>query len=499
MKVLKNEVMNVLAGIETEYKITGKYNLPDLCKMAREAVKSVKINNTIEWSYKYPIELYTFEHVDNRMLKNGSRLYNEMHTIEYSSAECINPLDLVAIDKSGESLLTELSYYLKGQLKEVDIIKNNYGYHQGIFGHSNGCHENYCISPKLFNQIISKKQNKIQNAWVIFLITRIIFSGAGKIGPIIPYEKIYNINVEINRLKHSMEDVYYYDILEAFINCNTYNESVILGDNYKWYFDISQRAPFFAKLLDIDTEKNRPLINTRNEPHADPKYFRRLHVILGDSNRSEFSTYIKIALSQLALTMLEEGVLLTDITLLNPIMALRQISADPELKVKVETSRGKLSALEIQSIILNNAIKYFYLSNNEIIKNSLNYWQDFFTKLNTNKFTLYGYLDWITKYYHFLNDRESSSNWKDMQWIDIAYHRLGEKDLYQLLVKKGVCKRLINENMVCYFTGNPPNTRAKERMEIINKSSENINQVNWNYILFKNKQEIYLNNPIKNY
>lgn len=491
--------MKIVAGLETEYRIAApaKYSEEALNRIAREAVSSINENNHVKWSYKYPIELWKFD-AENRMMANGSRVYNEMHSIEYSTAECFDPKDLVAVDKAGEMLIGQLLHNLRKSGYDIGIIKNNYGYREWILGHSNACHENYSVSPRLFDLLTNSKPNKFQNAWITFLVTRIILVGSGKIGPIIPFEvgrialretfnEFYCLS-ELNPLKAARRISYLYKILKGDFHK--------LLEDHSWWFEISQRAPFILSLRSHETMSFRPIINLRDEPHADPNSCRRLHVIIGDSNRSEFSTFLKAGMSQLILSMLEENLIPTDIAISNPIKAIKDISSDPELKTLVKTNKGLMSPLDIQFDILKNVEKFMKSSNEEKNAMIFEYWSNFLKTLAENKLKLFGYLDWVTKYVYYLNYKESNNSWQDIIWFDISYHNIGDKDLYNGLVKKGEVKCLLTEKDRAFFHSNPPSTtRAYERINIINNQKDNVKEVNWDYILFKNGQELFLKEP----
>lgn len=473
--------MRPIAGIETEYRIAGEYPVEQLCSMAREAVAAIAENKHIKWSYQYPIELWYFD-AENRMVANGSRVYNELHYIEYSTAECTTPRELVAVDKAGEILVRQLLNYLRETGYEISVIKNNYGYYDGIMGYSNACHENYSVSPKLFKRLTRRKRNKHQNAWLTFLGTRFILTGSGKIGPIFP--------MELSPVFSSQKIPYVSKIFKSNFDQPP--------QNMRWGFEISQRIPLMLTLRSHETMKFRPFINLRDEPHADPNQYRRLHVIVGDANRSEFSTFLKVGMSQMILSMLEKDIIPTDIVLSDQKRGTKQISFDPELKTLVETNKGMMRAIDIQWSIIENVVKFLEMELDSVYKEVFEYWVSFLEILEINKFKLFGYLDWITKYLYYLKYKELSQNWQDLLWIDMAYHRLGDGDLYEELLTKRVIECLLSTEDVLYHQMTPPSTsRAVDRMNLVNDINDQISEINWNYILLKNGKELFLNHPYK--
>jgi Pup amidohydrolase len=246
------------------------------------------------------------EQRSDRVLVNGARLYNDHGHPEYSTPECRSLRDLVAHDRAGERIVRECAR-LRSEAtgREVRIFKNNTDFH----GMSYGCHEGY-LTPRdvPFEQLL--------HGLVPFLVTRILFVGAGKVGVETsgPFKK----------------------------ECK---------------FQLSQRADFFSEVASVDTLAKRPIFNTRDEAHADPRHYRRLHVICGDANLSEFATALKVGTTSLVLSMIEAG-WEPLFRLKDPVHAIKTVSRDPQMRGVVELEDGRtLRALDLQWLYLRDAQK----------------------------------------------------------------------------------------------------------------------------------------------
>ena len=241
-----------------------------------------------------------------RVPRNGARLYLDVGSHpEYATPECDNVVDLVAHDKAGERILEGLLVDADRRLREEGIAGDIYLFKNNTdsAGNSYGCHENYLVGrPGEFG--------RLADMLIPFLVTRQIICGAGKV------------------LQTPRGAVY----------C------------------VSQRAEHIWESVSSATTRSRPIINTRDEPHADAERFRRLHVIVGDSNMSETTTLLKVGATDLVLRMIEAGGVLRDLTLDNPIRAIREVSHDMTGRSRVRLANGReLSALDIQYEYLNRA------------------------------------------------------------------------------------------------------------------------------------------------
>lgn len=250
------------------------------------------------------------------MLANGSRFYIDHAHPEYCTAESLSPRTVVAADKAGERIVSRCAAAVNrsGILpagQQVLIYKNNSDYK----GNSYGCHENYLLGVDLFEDLLRRRSHIIYRYLLPFLISRVVICGAGKVG----YE---------NRTPPAL-------------------------------FQLTQRADFFETLTGIQTTYQRPLFNTRDEAHSNQNTYRRLHVILGDANLSEVSTYLKVGITQIMLHMLEAGYIKTDLTLENPVEAFRQVSRDLTFKKPLKLESGEqMTAVQLQAFYLDLAEKY---------------------------------------------------------------------------------------------------------------------------------------------
>ncbi|MGZ5538391.1 MAG: proteasome accessory factor PafA2 family protein, partial [Chthoniobacterales bacterium] len=285
------------------------YSLEDPHCDARGFRAAELLQDTDESAY-YEIDKnrpLTFEEIKSDLvLSNGARFYNDHAHPEYSTPECTTLRELVAQEKAGERILAECARRRNQKLpseQEVRLYKNN----TDFVGHSYGCHDNYLMRRDVpWSQIVS--------GVLPFLITRQIFAGAGKLG------------------------------VEA--------ESAA---GQPGLYQISQRADFFSVLVSIDTMNKRPLVNTRDEPHADTNKYRRFHAIIGDSNMSEWATALKIGTTALVLELIERG-LAPALEIAQPIDALKSISRDQNYDWIIELRDGrKISAIEVQRLYLRAA------------------------------------------------------------------------------------------------------------------------------------------------
>src|SRR5579872_1416373 len=218
------------------------------------------------------------EERSDRILANGARFYNDHGHPEYSTPECSNLRDLVAHDRAGERIVWECAQRRARDLDApVHIYKNNTDYH----GASYGTHEGYLMRRDL-------PPDTLIRALIPFLVTRQLYAGCGKVG------------LEVDRGSQAL-------------------------------FQLSQRADFFSVEASVDTLHNRPIFNTRDEPHATPRRYRRLHVILGDANLSEWATAVKVGATDLVLSLLEQG-WTPNIAIRNPVQTLKALSRDPSLR-----------------------------------------------------------------------------------------------------------------------------------------------------------------------
>ncbi len=376
----------------------------------------------------------------DRVLSNGARFYNDHTHPEYSTPECSSLFSLVAHDVAGEKIVAESTKIRNQELgdKSVQIFKNNTDYS----GHSYGTHDNYLIPRKIpFDHIVK--------GLVPFLVTRQLYAGAGKIG--------------------------------------SENPNSI---GYKG-LQLAQRSDFIEKILSIETMTQRPIINTRDEPHAIRNKYRRLHLIMGDANMSAYATALKVGSTRLVLNLIASGGALPDIELENPVEDVQKVSLEKNRNAKLKkTSGDSITALEIQEIYLEAIEKNFSNQNKEwswIIQEWGKTLKDF--KHSPEK--LSNRIDWAIKEKLFLEFMESESfSWDDpmLQSLDLEYHNIDpDRGLYRGLEQENhVYSLLTEEEINCAIECPPVGTRAKIRGDAVNKESEKIKSIHWTGIEFKN-------------
>jgi proteasome accessory factor A len=376
----------------------------------------------------------------NKVLPNGARFYVDHAHPEFSTPECSNVLDLLRYEKAGERILN-LSRIGANQClptgRTVIIYKNN----SDQKGNSYGYHENYLMNRRTPFQTIVEQ-------FLPFLVSRQIFCGAGKVG----------------------------------------------AENGTEYtpFQISQRGDFFETEIGLDTMVKRPIINTRDEPHADRDRYRRLHVIVGDANMSEYTTYLKIGTAMIVLQMIEDGYVVEDIELRNPVRALHDVSHDPTCKVQLPLKNGKkMTPIEIQWCF--HALAQRYVATHpdcqELYPCLVQEWGSVLERLASDPMQLHREIDWVMKLHLLTNYMERrGSDWDDprIAMMDLQYHDIRpDKGLYYLLERSGSVRRMLTDAEITLAMENPPeDTRAYFRGQCLKKFKHQIFGVNWDSISF---------------
>src|SRR6266446_436581 len=407
---------------------------------ARELLQDTDESAYYEIDKRRPL---SFEEIKSDLvLSNGARFYNDHAHPEYSTPECTTLGQIVAQDKAGERILAECARRRNLKLPsgyEVRLYKNN----TDFAGHSYGCHDNYLMSRHIaWDQIVA--------GILPFLITRQIFAGAGKMG--------------------------------------------VEGENANsqpGVFQISQRADFFSVVVSIDTMNRRPLINTRDEPHVDASRYRRFHVILGDSNMSEWATALKIGTTALVLDLIERGQA-PQLEIAQPVDANKLISRDQTYDWIIELKDGrKISAIEVQRIYLRAAAKVEADSGDEDRQWILREWENVLNDLERDVMTTRDRVDWAAKKF-LLNalQEEEKLSWNDpwLQSIDLEYHNVDlERGLYYELVRQGSARRVVAEGDIKTSIFNPPETtRAFFRGRAVARFNDEISSIQWDEIVFTN-------------
>jgi proteasome accessory factor A len=404
-------------GLENEYGVT--CTLRGQRRLSPDEVARYLFRRVVSWGRS-----------SNVFLENGARLYLDVGSHpEYATPECDSIQDLVAHDKAGERILEQLVNSAEARLREegirgvVFLFKNN----TDSAGNSYGCHENY---------LTSRRDDFAHYAEVLipFLVSRQIYAGAGKV---------------LQTARGAM-------------------------------YCISQRAEHIWEGVSSATTRSRPIINTRDEPHADAERYRRLHVIVGDSNMSEYATFLKVGATSILLRMLEDpAVVLRDMTLENPIRAIREISHDTTLRRRVRLANGReASALDIQSEYFNRAKRYQETRGLSPLEDrALAMWEHCLGQLEKDPWALDRECDWVIK--HHLIERYRQRNQLPLTHpkvalIDLQYHDVSRsRGLFYKMQAAGLVERTCTDEAIEAAVEQPPQTtRAKLRGEFIRRAKE---------------------------
>jgi len=404
-------------GIETEYGVTCTYR--GQRRLSPDEVARYLFRRVVSWGRS-----------SNVFLRNGARLYLDVGSHpEYATPECDSIVDLVAHDRAGERILegllidAEKRLHDEGIAGEIYLFKNN----TDSAGNSYGCHENYLVSRH-------GEFGRLADVLIPFLVTRQLICGAGKV------------------LQTPRGAVY----------C------------------LSQRAEHIWEGVSSATTRSRPIINTRDEPHADAERYRRLHVIVGDSNMNEVTTLLKVGSADLVLQMIESGVVMRDLTLENPIRAIREVSHDITGRRLVRLTSGKeISALEIQQEYFQRASEFVDRhSDDPVARRVIQLWGQVLTAVETGVLgPVAREIDWVAK----LNLIDKYQAKHDIPLghprvaqLDLAYHDIRRgRGLYGLMERRGAVDRIVNDLSIFQAKETPPQTtRARLRGEFIRNAQE---------------------------
>ena len=408
-----------------------------------------KLNLSVESALGYLFEkVVSRQRGTNDFLRNGARLYQDTgcHP-EYATPECDNPLDLVIHDKAGERIVEELLYAAERKLREngiyceIYVFKNN----TDSVGNTYGCHENYLVER-------SVNFHKLAELLIPFLVTRQVFAGAGKV------------------LRTRAGNHYY----------------------------ISQRAQHIYQEISGATTSSRGIINTRDEPHADEEKYRRLHVIVGDSNMSEFVTHLKVGATAIVLSMVEDGWIRKDLALEDPVRAIKEISHDITCKRKVRLKRGvELSAVEIQKEYLEMALAYYQgREASPQVLDILEKWGWVLAKLEEDPWQLHRHLDWVIKMElirSYMERRKVGFEDQRISMLDLQFHDIKRsRGLYYLMCREEMIERLCTDSQIEGAMVEPPQTtRAKIRSDFIRYATERNKSydVGWSYLKLNDRYQ----------
>jgi proteasome accessory factor A len=377
----------------------------------------------------------------NVILTNGARLYVDHAHPEYSSPEVTNPLDVVRWEKAGELVMLDAAR-LASQTPGAGVIllyKNN----TDNKGASYGAHENYLMRRSTpFGDIVKHLTP--------FFVSRQVVCGAGRVG--------------------------------------------IGQDGREHGFQISQRADYFEVEVGLETTLKRPIINTRDEPHADPDKHRRLHVIIGDANLSEVSLYLKVGTTALVLAMIEDQFISRDLSVNGSVAGLRAVSHDPTLRHRLTLTDGRtVTAVQLQLEYLDLARKYVEErwggDADEQTIDVLDRWGSVLDRLERDPMSCAGELDWVAKWQLLERYRDRDGLAWDapkLQLIDLQYSDLRpEKGLYHRLLAGGRMERLMSDPAVEGAMHEPPaDTRAYFRGRCLEKYAEQIAAASWDSVIF---------------
>ena len=381
----------------------------------------------------------------NAVLTNGARLYVDHAHPEYSAPEVTTPRDAVLWDKAGERVMALAAERALQQIpgsSPLHLYKNN----TDGKGASYGTHENYLVARQTpFADLVRHLTP--------FFVSRQVFTGAGRVG---------------------------------------------LGqDGRSAGYQLSSRADFFEVEVGLETTLKRPIINTRDEPHADPEKYRRLHVIIGDANLAEVATYLKLGTTSLVLAMIEQRWLTDngiDLGVDGPVAALRAVSHDPSLRALLQLRDGRrMTAVQLQMEYLDQARKFvedrWGADADEQTRDVLTRWESVLSRLETDPRSLAGELDWVAKLTLLdgYRDREGLS-WDaaklhlvDLQYSDVRL----DKGLYNRLVARGRMVRLLREDEVQRAVVEPPeDTRAYFRGRCLAQYPEEVAAASWDSVIF---------------
>ncbi|HIM11313.1 TPA: proteasome accessory factor PafA2, partial [Candidatus Poribacteria bacterium] len=448
----------IIIGTETEYGIAIKnVSEQDPVAVSTLVVNIYKDNNLkkITWDYDQESPLVDARGfisegenqkpdkeentIINDILFNGGRYYVDHAHPEYCTPECTNARDVVIYEKAGD-LILHLSRIAAEEVlpaeQEIIIYKNNTDYK----GHSYGGHENYLMSRQI-------GFDDIAEGMIPFFVTRQIITGAGKVGS-----------------ENGAEPA---------------------------KFQITQRADFFETEVGLSTMVARPIINTRDEPHADEKHYRRFHVIVGDSNMSEFSIYLKVGITAIALKLIEKGIIGSQFNLVNPVMQNQMVSRDLTCKRNILLEDGRrFTPIEVQRSYLDLAHKYLQpYEITSVMEDVMIKWAFVLDQLEADPMSLDCHLDWVIKkrIIDAFVERHNLS-WSDsrVRMMDLQYHDIRpDKGLYARLKKNGRVHQIVgHEEVVRAITDPPTDTRAYFRGSCLKNFPGEIHSASWNSMVF---------------
>ncbi len=460
-----------LFGIETEYGISVEgRGAADLIRESIGVVQAVGVPCATGWNYRgedprRDMRGFTVDHLStdaddaqfdepgkppmsgaeersDRILANGARLYNDHGHPEYATPECSNLHDLVAADRAGERIVFECAHKRGLELRApVVLYKNNTDYH----GASYGTHEDYLVRREV-------PADALIAGLIPFLVTRQIYAGAGKVG--------------------------------------------VEGETHTASYQLSQRADYVSVEASVDTLANRPIVNTRDEPHATPREFRRLHVIIGDANMSEWATAMKVGTTALVAGLLELG-WRPDIALDSPVRAIKEVSRDASLRWLVRLRNGStMPAVDVQRLYLA-AAKEMLAGSSADADWTLGEWEAVLDDLERTVLATADRVDWVAKRQlleHYMAEAGVGWDAEVLKALDLSYHDLDpEMGLHAGLEQAGAMRRIVTDEQIdAAMACPPPDTRAAIRGLFIRRFGQAVRSIGWNGIAFAHAGEDYV-------
>ena len=381
-------------------------------------------------------------HLVNAVLTNGARYYVDHAHPEISTPECASAWESLIYDCAGEEIIRQSMAAVNRTLPkgvEMLLYKNN----SDGKGNSYGCHENFLVAREVpFGRIVSQITPHF--------VTRQVFAGAGKVG------------------------------------------SEMLGVSAEQVpFQLSQRADFFEEEVGLETTLKRPIVNTRDEPHCDPQKYRRLHVIVGDANMSQVATFLKVGTTSLILSLIEDDVLGSDLTLAHPVSAIRQVSYDPTLQQTLLMANGsRMTAMEIQWALLGKSVNYvnsvgYESVGGEVIgQRIINLWEEVLTGLERDPDSVADMVDWIAKkrIVDGMQSRHGLSNGDSrLRAIDLQYHDMRAD---KCLASRAGLRTLVEASQVERAIRHAPDTtRAYFRGQCLERWPDQVVSANWDCLV----------------
>ncbi|WP_131104860.1 Pup--protein ligase [Ornithinimicrobium sufpigmenti] len=405
-------------GLETEFGVNATFRTGG--RLSPEEVARYLFRKVVAWGRS-----------SNVFLANGSRLYLDVGSHpEYATAECADLLDLVAHDRAGELVVQDLAEDAERRLAEEDmdasvyVLKNNVDSR----GNSYGSHENYLIER-------TGRLERITDTLVPFLVTRQLVTGAGRLH--------------------------------------------VVGERATYL--VSQRADHMWEGLSSATTRSRPIINTRDEPHADPERYRRLHVIVGDSTMSQTTTLLRAGTTDLVLRMLEAGTIVPDFALASPVQAIRDISRDPTGRVAVPlASGGTITALGMQSTLLELARRHAQgagIADRSPHREVLELWERGLHAVESDQLHLVDTeIEWVMKrrlLAEYADKHGLAPHDERLQQLDLVWHDVHpQRGLVRLLERSGRARTVVSQERIAQAMVTPPQTRAKLRGDFVRAAQD---------------------------